>query len=487
LAFGEQRLLVAILAVLIALSILGYASLYVQVGRLAGEVERTADAVEGLERTLSEVSERVASLERGAARAEDLEALAGEVEALAERLEEVSGEAVKPEDLERLAAELAELSARLEELSRSLESAGEAAQGALMAVEELRARVEELQRTVDSLAESILFPVEIVDGSGDVVVIPERPERIVSLAPSVTETLYYVGALDRLVGVDDYSDWPRWVAEARERGEIASVGGFWSPSVEAILALEPDLVVGVASAPPHFQVKEILESYGIPVLLLPNETLRDVKESMIMLGKATGNVSQAYEAAILFEAAVSAASGILGDAGGVRVAVIVWLEPLFVVGWGNWEHDIITSLGAVNVYGDEENEALKGWPVVSVESLLERAPEVIVILGAHTAPSPEDFVDWLESQLGSAAYEIPAVAEGRVYVIAGLYADVFARPSPRTALAVYVMAAVVAPETLGLSPEEVPGVVSPETLDVLGLLRDVLPERVYAFLGEALG
>ncbi len=479
-----QKLLVALIAALILVSAAGYAAIYSQLSDLEGRVDETGRELEELQRAIRDVEGELERLKSEAASTGDLERIAAQVDALTEAVEELRRGGATVEDLEEIAARVAELSAALEDLREALESSREASEEALSRIDELAARLDELRASVEDLAESILFPVELVDGTGSIVVVTSRPERIVSMAPSVTEILYYVGALDRLVGVDDYSDWPPEVAEARERGEIASIGGFWDPSIEAILSLQPDLVIGVATAPPHIQVKEILESYGIPVLLLPSETLDDVKNSLILVGKATGNVVEAYKAASMFEAAVSAARALLGGAEGVRVAVIVWLEPLFVVGWGNWEHDILTALGAVNVYGDEGDPNLKGWPVVSVESLVERAPDVIVVMGGHGGMTPSDFVDWLESQLGEAAYDIPAVSDGRVYVLQGLYNDVFARPSPRTSLAVYVFLAILSPETLGL--EEVPGVVSPETLDVLSLLEGRVPDDVLAFLGEAL-
>ncbi|MCE4610873.1 MAG: helical backbone metal receptor [Desulfurococcales archaeon] len=484
-AFGAQRLLIGFIAILIVLSIVGYGFLYMEISKVNRGLEKTSEKVNSVGESVDALRAEVASLRNEAVTKESLEGLKSEIEALSSQLDALRNSAATVKDLESLAAKVAELSSQLEVLSTRIEEAGRTSEEAIKTVEELRASLEEVKRELSKVSESILFPAEIVDGTGDVVIVPARPERIVSMAPSVTETLYYVGALDKLVGVDDYSDWPASVAEAREKGEIASIGGFWNPSVEAILSLNPDLVIGVASAPPHRQVKQLLEAYGIPVILLPNESLDDVKKSLIIVGKATGNVVEAYEALISFEASVSAARALLGGAEGVKVAVAVWLEPLFVVGWGNWEHDIIESLGAVNVYGDESDEKLMGWPMVSVESLLERAPEVLIVTG-HQGITAEDVISWLESQLGDAAYEIPAVKEGRVYVIQGAYADVFARPSPRTALAVYVLLAILSPQSLGLGVNDVPSNVNPSTLNVIDLLKERVPEKVYEFLGEAL-
>ena len=482
------RIAVGLIVLMLLAGVLAYASILSELRSLREDITRTSEELNYVESQLDEIGRRISSLEAGS---EGLEEIRFRLDSLAEEIAELKDErAIDRERLEELASELAAISVRLDELGSELESIGAASSDALLSIEELRERVEKLTSELDSLSELILFPVEIVDGTGDTVIISSRPERIVSMAPSVTETLYYVRALDRLVGVDDYSDWPEWIAEARETGDIASIGGFWNPSLEAILALDPDLVIGVASAPPHLNVKRILEAYGIPVLLLPNQNLNDIVWSLIMVGRATGNIVEAYEAAARFEAAVASAAVLAENAGasGVKIAVIVWLEPLFVVGWGNWENDIIKLVGAVNVYGDESDESLMGWPMVSVETLVERKPDVIVIMGGHgQIESPEDFVEWLRSLIGESAEEIPAVRDNRIYIITGLYSDVFARPSPRTALAVYVIGAIVAPEIYGVPESELPGVISPESLDILSLIENLVPADVYEFLGEAAG
>ncbi len=493
-SFDSTKLLGLLIVALIIVGGLLYFQLYTEIRGIRGQLDEinreisdsSLQAQEALEDVNAKIESVVAKLEEleeaSSINSEELALISESLEEARTAIEELRETSASLSDIESLSRELALIRASLDELANRVE-------GNTEALEELKAlqeRVEELSLMIDELAELILYPAVITDATGDSVIIPSKPQRIVSMAPSVTEVLYYVNALDRLVGVDDYSDWPQWVADARENGEIESIGGFWTPNVEKILALEPDLVIGVASAPPHVQVKEILKAYGIPVILLPSESLDDVKEALIIAGRAVGNLVDAYTAAVEFEASVAAAKTLIGAADGVKVAVIVWLEPLFVVGWGNWENDIITSLGAVNVFGDESDSSLKGWPIVSVESLYERAPDVIILLGEHVASSPEDFVSWLESQLGEAAFDIPAVANNRVYLLSGAYSDVYARPSPRTALSVYIISLILTPENYGLSLEELPSILSPETLDVIQLISDRLPENLVEFLGEAL-
>ncbi len=476
----------AALAVLLLLIIgAGFYTIYQKLGSLESQV---AEISENYERVSSDIEAIKAEIRESQ---EGVESINDSIESLSRRVGEIEsklGDVASLEDLERILQDVAEISAAIETLGERIAELEEAAsgeeeqiQGLVTQLEDLRFKLEQLGQRVDQLYESLFFPATIVDGTGQTVIVSERPERVVSLAPSVTEALYYINALDMLVGVDDYSDFPPEVVEAREAGTIASIGGFWNPSIEAILELEPDLVIGVTSVPSHLQVKEVLEAYGIPVLLLPNNSLSDVRESLIMLGKATGKVSEAYTTALKFDMALAALGIVIGGGEPLDVAVVVWPNPLFVVGGGNWEDEIIAKAGGVNVYGD-----IPGWPQVSYESLVERNPDIIIIMSG-AGVTVEDFIAALESQLGDAAYEITAVREGRVYVLQGAYNDSFARPSPRTALSAYVLAAIMSPEAFGLDLGDIPEVVSPDTLDVIELIRGFVDEEIVEFLGEALG
>jgi len=469
---GESRVLAAI-ALLALVTLGGLGVLYLKISDLES---RYAEISGALEEQAAAQERRVAGLEAG------VEELAARLDELASRLEELAaGQEASRASVEELARQLAELRAQLEALRVQVEAQGEAQAGLAEQLAALEERIALLEERLAGVEERLLFPVTVVDGSGDEVVILERPERIVSVAPSATELLYYLNLLDRLVGVDDYSDWPPQVAEARERGEIASVGGFWTPSVEAILELQPDLVVGVATAPPHHELKRVLEGYGIPVLLLPAESIYDVAEAAVMLGRATGQLVEGYTVAFNVKRAAGYALTLLQGVEPVKAAAIVWVNPLFVVGSGNWQHEALTLAGMENVYGD-----LQGWPQVSPESLLERAPEVIVMTGHGYGVTAEDLKRYLEEQLGDAAGEIPAMARDRIHVLGGDYENAFSRPSPRTVLAVYVLAVIAHPETFGLQPSQLPAAVTPETLDVLGLLEGLVPGDVLEFLRVAL-
>jgi len=469
-ALNAYRLTVAGLAVVVLVMIVGFTLLYSALSSLRGEVSSISRGLEDQARLVGELQRQIS------AQAETLRGLE-ELRARVESVERALGGVASARDLERLAEELGRVSAQLRILEGSVGAVNESLRSSLR---DLLGRVEALTERVNVLAEQMLFPVTVVDGVGDKVVILRKPSRIVSLAPSVTETLYYIGALEALVAVDPWSDFPQSVKERRERGELATVD-YWSPSAEAIAALKPDLVVGVASVPSHRALKSLLSQYGIPVLLLPDFKLSDVVDSLLIAGRATGRIVEAYEAVYKVELAINYASLLASKAElKPRIAAVVWVKPLFVVGGGTWEHDILELVG-YNVYGD-----LSLWPQVSPESMLERAPEVIVMTSSHGMVGVEDLVNTLLGALGDAAYKIPALRDGRIYVLTGDYENAFVRPSPRTIIAIYVLLVALHPQLFNLSPAEIPRTLSPETLDIIHILERIAPDPVVEIVGKGL-
>ncbi len=465
----EKIPLVGFIAITLII-IIGFSALYNAILGLRSEitslsrgVEEQGKAIEGLRgqvqaqgealRDLDLVKARISSIEaslKGVASARDLEKLA--------------------EELGRVSAELKLLHSRITLTNESLRST----------TEELLKLVGNVSRRVEVLVEQMLFPVVVVDGVGDKVVVLKKPLRVVSLAPSVTETLYYLGAINVIVGVDEWSDFPLVIKEKRDRGELVVVG-FWSPKVEVIVGLKPDLVIGVASVPSHRALKNILAPYGIPVLLLPNFKLSDVEESVLMTGRALGKIVEAYEILYRFKIAVNYATLLsLKAEYKPRVAAVIWVEPLFVVGGGTWENDILNIVG-VNVYSD-----LSLWPQVSPESLLERVPEVIVVTSHGGFVKIEDFINLLVKTLGDAAYKIPALRDGRVYMLTGDYENSFVRPSPRTIISLYVLLVTLHPQLFNLKVTDIPQVLSPETMNITRILSEITPDPIVDFIGKGL-
>lgn len=425
----ERSEALSIAAILITLLAVGL--LYAAISDLKAQVEDTRAAIDNLAEktstTLESLDERLSNLEENAATRQDIEAINANLEDVRAQVNE-------------LAASLAK-AATTEDLNR------------------LASKLEELAGKVKGLEEKLLFPATVVDGTGSEVVIPSRPERIVSLAPATTETLYFIGAFDRIVGVDSFSDYPPEVKSKVESGEVEVVGGFADPSVEKILALDPDLVVGVAGWGPHEKVKLILESMGVPVVLVPQESIDDVRRGILMLGIATGNVEDAVKALREFDAKVSLARYYSETLNPTSVALIVWVEPIWVAGGATFQNDIIEYAGGVNVFAN-----ITGWASVSPEDLLAANPEVIILTYDMNA---SEFTSYLENTLGDAAYNITAVREGRIYTIQGDYDNLLSRPSPRVADGVALLLYILHPDLYNASAP--PDIISPETLPEIPL------------------
>lgn len=218
-----------------------------------------------------------------------------------------------------------------------------------------------------------------------------KPERIVSLSPSNTEILFAVGAGDRVVGVTDHCNYPAELEMRIEAKQTARVGGYWDPSVDSIVSLKPDLVL-VSShqctvktnncktscsrrCEITTKVAKHLESLGFNVLTLSPHSLDDVLENILVVGNATGNVT---EAKVLvqnlkqrIETVVTKASKISNKP---KVYFEVWNKPYISVNSKTWIGNLISLAGGTNIFEDSVTE----WPIISSDEIVQRNPDVMV-------------------------------------------------------------------------------------------------------------
>jgi cobalamin transport system substrate-binding protein len=252
------------------------------------------------------------------------------------------------------------------------------------------------------------------------------PARVVSLAPSVTEIVYALGAGDRLVGVCAQCDDPAAAALPR-------VGGYLTPSVEETLALRPALVVVVPS-PGNREAVRAIERAGVRVLVVRDRTLADLWASIRDVSSALG-VAAAGET--LLASVQRRLDVVRTDVAGLprpRVLAIVGHRPLVAVGPGTLQDELIAIAGGDNVMAD----AAGAWPTLTLELVVARAPDVIIDASMGT----EEGLQGLFSQLKI----IPAVRAGRVVRLAD--AGAFLRAGPRVADAAAALAAVVHPSAV---------------------------------------
>jgi len=237
---------------------------------------------------------------------------------------------------------------------------------------------------------------------------PPEARRVVSLNPSLTQILVAVGAGERLVGIDDRS-----AQLLPELTGLPRVGGLFNPSLEAIVALEPDLVAVVPSAEQR-DLRSRLSALGVSVLELPNIALEDLLRSIEALGARVGQGAAAAERVAAIRAAFAAVSAATAPLAHPRVVFAIQREPLFVVGAGSYLDEMLRAAGAVNA-----GAALGGpYPRAGLEWLIAAAPELILDASEDPKAAASYWSRWPS---------LPAVASGRVVA---LPAGEFTLPGP---------------------------------------------------------
>ena len=223
-------------------------------------------------------------------------------------------------------------------------------------------------------------------------------QRIVSLNPSLTAILVAVGAEGNLVGVDDYS-----AVQIPEAASLPRVGGLFSPSLEAVMALRPDAVVLVPSAEQR-DFRARLEQLGVRVIAFANIRFEDVLENIRGLGALVGRESEAAARIAAVERARQEALRLGAARRGPQVLVVLQREPVYVVGSGNFIEEMLLALGARNLAAEFSD----AYPRVAVEWLVAHAPDVLIDLSPAGADALTYWSRWPS---------IPAVASGRVVAL----------------------------------------------------------------------
>lgn len=195
---------------------------------------------------------------------------------------------------------------------------------------------------------------------------PSPATRVVTLAPSLTETVLALDAGVTLVGVSRFDDNPAVASLPR-------VGGFNDVSVEAVVALKPQLVVA-QKAPGNQKAVETLARLGLPVLALPLTTVDDVRQAMTALGAALGRDAEAKVLGAALEAARRHARETPRPKQPPRVLFVYGFEPLVVAGPGSFAHELLEDCGVTNA----AQRAPTAYPTYSVERAVALAPDVVV-------------------------------------------------------------------------------------------------------------
>lgn len=268
------------------------------------------------------------------------------------------------------------------------------------------------------------YPLTIEDAAGRQVTIERQPERIISIAPSNTEILYALGIEERVVAVDNYSNFPPEVSAKPD------VGDYINPDLESIVAFEPDLILATAA---HLAtVVPELEELGLTAVVIEPTTLDQVLTSIALVGQLTGENATSQQLVCSLQARVDTVSAAI--AGAPRPRVFFELSPdLFTAGAGTFVDDVLTRAGGQNVAAD----AGEPWPQLSAEALVSADPEVILLADHEAGVTPEV----VAARPGWQA--VSAVQQGR---IVALDADMVARPGPRVVDGLEIIAAALHPD-----------------------------------------
>jgi len=274
----------------------------------------------------------------------------------------------------------------------------------------------------ETTAAAAVFPVTVTDDAGRDVTIESEPQHIVSLAPANTEIVAELDALDRLVGVTTYDDYPPEVTE------LEKVGDFITPNLEVIASLEPDLILATTGV--QGDVLAQLEQLGAPVLAVDPQALEQLYASIETVGAAVGEPERADEVVADMRSGIDFIAQTVGVEPATPCFIEIAQDPLFTAGTGTLLDDLITAAGGRNVVSQE------GYVGYSLEQLLQDDPSVyLATKGSMSDPSQ------LESRAGYDA--LSAVKAGRVAVLDD---NLVSRPGPRVVQGVGQIAVALHPD-----------------------------------------
>jgi len=267
----------------------------------------------------------------------------------------------------------------------------------------------------------------VKDETGRTVRVPIPVRRVVSLAPSLTESIYALGMEDLLVGDTEYCDYP---PDAMKKHKV---GGAINPSLEEIAALNPDLVLVIKSLNRPETVNQ-LDRLGIAAYAADPHTIDEIRSSVRRLAEVLGNpaAGQTLDASLLQQE--TALRKKLQNVAAKRVLFIVWTDPLISVGRHTFIADALEHAGAISVV-----ESSQDWPQMSLEEMVRLQPEFLVFASGRSEAVSRD-MEALAKRPGW--NELEAVKHRKFAVIS----DAVNRPAPRLFSAVEDLARQLHPE-----------------------------------------
>ena len=267
----------------------------------------------------------------------------------------------------------------------------------------------------------------VTDEIGRSVNISPAPQRIVSLAPGITETLYALGLDDKIAGVTTFCDWP---AAARTKPRI---GGFTNPSIEKIVSLKPDLIIATADGNRKDTVMQ-LERLRLPVYVTNPSDTNGILRSILHIGEITNREKDAGILVGKLQKRLNNITVQIRQKRKPRVFFQIGLEPVVTAGKGTLINEVIERAGGVNIAGHD----VARYPRYSAEGIMGASPEIILF-----APMVNDKEFTMVKSFWQKFEGIPAVKNNKIYPIK---TDLISRASPRIVDAIEKMSLIFHPE-----------------------------------------
>ncbi|MFQ6011967.1 MAG: ABC transporter substrate-binding protein, partial [Nitrososphaerales archaeon] len=281
----------------------------------------------------------------------------------------------------------------------------------------------------EEVSHEVTYPIGFSDDLGRNITLPHEPRRIVSLIPSATEVVFAVGAGDRVVGVTRYDDFPPELVTRIENGTVLAVGGGLDPSIEAVLELDPDIILIGGSG--HMGSKPIirLEELGFTIISLRPDNIEGILKNMELMGRITGHLQETQKIVQSMRETIDLVESKTKDAPKVRVYVENWHDPIFSVGQGTLQHEMVERAGGINIFSD-----IQGSRQVNLEAVIAKNPDVIISFNNQVS------LEVMKDRPGWS--NINAIKDGKVYQLTAKQAS----PNPRIADSLEQIAMLIHPE-----------------------------------------
>jgi iron complex transport system substrate-binding protein len=273
-------------------------------------------------------------------------------------------------------------------------------------------------------SQQTVYPLKVTDATNTEVVFEKAPERIVTLVPSETESLFAVGAGDRIVGVDKWSDYP---ADAKKKTQVGDL----TTNVESVLALNPDVVF--ASSSLNKKPVEALRSLGVKVFAINPKSMEQAIERVELYGKIMNMQDQSKKVADSMRSDIQKVKDLVKDAPKKRV--YMEFNPGWTVGDGEFLSEMVELSGGINVGAGK-----KGWYEIDPEAIVKANPEVIIYsIGEGMGTLP----DTIKSRAGFSTTD--ALKNNKMY---GIDTNLTNRSGPRLTQGLKEIAKAIHPDVV---------------------------------------